>query len=153
MLCVICVEQLKPWCLLRAERVIGKWDAGRSQRSQTLFRTPVAGLGIDLRTPPFDASRAAWTDPADYAACQAMARDARKEGIQLIRYASVRDPQSGTCAAVLAHAAFAASQPVETESWMLVVARQHVIWRHNSVFDDGAFEFDAGAWSGTPLSR
>jgi hypothetical protein len=120
---------------------------------QTLFRTPVAGLGIDLRMPPFDARRDAWTDPADYTACQALARDARKEGIQLIRYASVRDPQSGACTAVLSHAAFAASQPAETESWMLVVARQHVIWRHNSVFDDGAFEFDATAWSGTPVSR
>ena len=36
--------------------------------AQTLFRTPVAGAGIDLRRPPFDARRAAWTDPADYAA-------------------------------------------------------------------------------------
>jgi hypothetical protein len=120
---------------------------------QTLFRTPVAGLGIDLRSPPFDARRMEWTDPADYTACQALARDARKEGIQLIRYASVRDPQPGACAAVLAHAAFAASQPAETESWMLVVARQHVIWRQNSVFDDGAYEFDAAAWTGAPVSR
>lgn len=120
---------------------------------QTLFRTPVAGRGIDLRSPPFDARRAEWTDPVDYLACQALARDARKEEIQLIRYASVRDPQAGACAAVLAHTAFAASQPAETESWMLVVARQHVIWRHNSVFDDAAFEFDAAAWTGTPVSR
>lgn len=117
---------------------------------QTLFRTPVAGRGIDLRLPPFDGRRAAWTDPADYAACQAIARTARAEGIELIRYGSVRDPQSGACAAVLAHAAFAASQPAETETWMLVVARQHVIWRHNSVFDDTAFEFDATAWTGGP---
>lgn len=120
---------------------------------QTLFRTPVAGRGIDLRTPPFAARREAWTDPSDYAACQALARDARTKGIQLIRYESVRDPQSGACAAVLAHDAFAASQPADTESWMLVVARQHVIWRHNSVFDDAAFEFDAAGWTGKPVSR
>jgi hypothetical protein len=120
---------------------------------QTLFRTPVAGCGIDLRTPPFDTRRVAWTDPADYTDCQALARKAREEGIELIRYVSVRDPQSGACAAVLAHGAFAASQPAETESWMLVVARHHVIWRHNSVFDDGAFEFDAAAWAGKPVSR
>lgn len=120
---------------------------------QTLFRTPVAGRGIDLRTPPFAARREAWTDPSDYAACQALARDARTKGIQLIRYESVRDPQSGACAAVLAHDAFAASQPADTESWMLVVARQHVIWRHNSVFDDAAFEFDAAGWAGKPVSR
>jgi hypothetical protein len=120
---------------------------------QTLFRTPVAGRAIDLRLPPFDARRDAWTDPANYAACQMLARDARNEGIQLIRYESVRDPQSGACTAVLSHEAFAASQPAETESWMLVVARQHVIWRHNSVFDDGAFEFDAAAWGVKFISR
>nr|WP_314623429.1 RES family NAD+ phosphorylase [uncultured Noviherbaspirillum sp.] len=120
---------------------------------QTLFRTPVAGRGIDLRMPPFDARRGAWTAPADYAACQELARDARRENLQLIRYQSVRDPQSGACAAVLAHAAFAASQPAETESWMLVVARQHVIWRYNSVFDDAAFEFDATGWAGKPINR
>lgn len=120
---------------------------------QTLFCTPVAGRGIDLRLPPYDARREVWTDPAGYAGCQALAREARADGIQLIRYESVRDPASGACAAVLAHAAFAASQPVETESWMLVVARQHVIWRHNSVFDDGAFEFDAAAWVGSAVSR
>jgi hypothetical protein len=114
--------------------------------AQTLFRTPVSGTGIDLRRPPFDARRTAWTDPADYAACQSLARQARSESLQLIRYESVRDPQSGGCAAVLAHAAFAASRPAETESWMLSVARQHVIWRQNSVFDDGAFEFDAARW-------
>jgi hypothetical protein len=28
---------------------------------------------------------------------------------------------------------------------MLAVARQHVIWRQNSVFDNAAFEF-AAAW-------
>lgn len=120
---------------------------------QTLFRTPVDGIGIDLRMPPFDSRRSAWTDQSDYTACQALARDARADGLQLIRYESVRDPRSGACAAVLAHAAFAASQPAETESWMLVVARQHVIWRHNSVFDDGAFEFDVDAWGGKAVSH
>ncbi len=120
---------------------------------QTLFRTPVAGRGIDLRMPPFDARRDAWTNPDDYAACQELARDARRQNVQLIRYESVRDPHSGACAAVLAHAAFAARQPADTESWMLVVARQHVIWRHNSVFDDAAFEFDAAGWASKPVSR
>jgi len=118
--------------------------------AQTLFRTPVAGKAIDLRQPPFNARRGIWTDRADYSACQALARQARDEGLQLIRYESVRDPQSGGCAAVLGHAAFAASKPAETESWMLAVARQHVIWRQNSVFDNAAFEFSTAAWQ--PLS-
>ena len=114
--------------------------------AQTLFRTPVAGSGIDLRQPPFDAARPAWTDSRDYAACQALARTARSAGLQVIRYESVRDPCAGGCAAVLAHGAFAAARPTETESWMLQVAREHVIWRQNSVFENQAFEFSAGPW-------
>jgi hypothetical protein len=113
--------------------------------AQTLFSTPVAGSAIDLRQPPLNARRDEWTHPGDYSACQSLARQARDEALQVIRYESVRDPQSGGCAAVLTHTAFAASRPAETESWMLAVARQHVIWRQNSVFDNAAFEF-AAAW-------
>ena len=122
--------------------------------AQTLFCTPVSGLGIDLRSPPFDVQRADWIDAGNYTACQSLARQARLEKLQLIRYESVRDPQSGGCAAVLSHTAFAAGQPTETESWMLAVSRDYVIWRQNSVFDNAAFEFDATAWAhNSPVNR
>jgi hypothetical protein len=114
--------------------------------AQTLFLTPVAGLGIDLRLPPFDAMRAAWMHPTDYSACQALARQARDAGLQLIRYASVRDPESGACAALLSHTGFSADKPSANESWTLVVSREHVIWRQTSVFENQAFEFSSAAW-------
>jgi hypothetical protein len=114
--------------------------------AQTLFLTPVAGLGIDLRLPPFDAMRAAWMHPTDYSACQALARQARDAGLQLIRYASVRDPESGACAALLSHTGFSADKPLANESWTLVVSREHVIWRQTSVFENQAFEFSSAAW-------
>ena len=114
--------------------------------AQTLFLTPVAGPGIDLRLPPFDAMRAAWMHPTDYSACQALARQARDAGLQLIRYASVRDPESGACAALLSHTGFSADKPSANESWTLVVSREHVIWRQTSVFENQAFEFSAAAW-------
>ena len=114
--------------------------------AQTLFLTPVAGQGIDLRLPPFDAMRAAWMHPTDYAACQALARQARDAGLQLIRYASVRAPESGGCAALLSHTGFAADKPSANEAWTLVVSREHVLWRQTSVFENQAFEFSAAAW-------
>jgi hypothetical protein len=48
---------------------------------------------------------------------------------------------------VLSHAAFAADQPDLTESWTLAVSRRHVLWRRNSVFEDGGYEFAANAWA------
>lgn len=114
--------------------------------AQTLFLTPVAGPGIDLRLPPFDTRQADWMHHTSYAACQALARQARKSGLQLIRYASVRDPESGGCAALLSHNGFAADKPSANESWTLVVTREHVIWRQTSVFENQAFEFNAAAW-------
>jgi hypothetical protein len=84
--------------------------------------------------------------PTDYAACQALARQARNAGLQLIRYASVRDPASGGCTALLSHTGFAADKPSANESWTLVVTREHAIWRQTSVFENQAFEFSAAAW-------
>jgi hypothetical protein len=113
---------------------------------QTLFKTPVHGLSVDLRNPPHSRQRKLWTDPSDYSSCQALARRARDSGIQLIRYESVRDPESGACTAVLSHAAFAASAPTENQAWTLAVFVQRVIWRLDSIFDDRSFEFDTGIW-------
>lgn len=113
---------------------------------QTLFKTPVRGATIDLREPPLSRKRKQWTDPGDYAACQQVARRARDAGIEMIRYESVRDPQSGGCAALLSHGAFAAIAPSESQTWTLAVFRPHVFWRHDSIFVNESFEFDADVW-------
>lgn len=115
---------------------------------QTLFRTAVAGPAIDLREPPLSAREREWTDPDDYTACQQLAREAREDGVRLIRYRSVRDPEPGVCAAVMSHAAFVRPVPEESQTWTLAVFRQRVFWRRDSIFEEEHFDFDASAWAG-----
>jgi hypothetical protein len=113
---------------------------------QTLFRTAVSGQAIDLRKPPLSRRRKQWTDPDDYTACQKLARDARANGVEIIRYQSVRDPESGACAAVLSHTAFVNPMPAESQTWTLAVFRQRVFWRRDSIFEEESFDFDATPW-------
>ena len=72
---------------------------------------------IDLTAVPFDAGAALWTDPADYAPCQALADAAGAAGIQVIRYLSVRDPGRGCNLALLSAQAFAAASPQDRQTW------------------------------------
>jgi hypothetical protein len=113
---------------------------------QTLFKTPVHGQTIDLQRPPLSGQHARWTHPSDYAPCQDLARQARTAGIQMIRYQSVRDPEHGSCTAVLSHIAFAARAPTDNQTWTLAVFRHRVIWRLDSIFEDRSFEFDTSLW-------
>ena len=113
---------------------------------QTLFRAAVAGSCVDLRTAPYIELARDWSDPTDYGACQRFARAARTDGIEIIRYASVRDPEHGACAAVLSPSAFARPAPLETQIWNLTVTRSRVIWRRNTVFESEAFEFATDRW-------
>jgi len=113
---------------------------------QTLFKTSMHGITIDLTSPPHSKQHRKWTDPSDYSACQQLAREARIGGIQMIRYQSVRDPEHGNCTAVLSHTAFAANAPAESRTWMLAVFRHRVFWRCDSIFEDHAYEFDARGW-------
>ena len=57
--------------------------------------------------------------PNDYEACQQLEEVARTESIQLIRYASVRDPQHRPNSAILTCAAFAANAPTQNQTWRL----------------------------------
>lgn len=116
---------------------------------QTLFKTPVHGTTIDLTRPPLSRQHRQWTDPEDYSACQQLARRARDAGVQMIRYESVRDPERGSCTAVLSHHAFAANAPSESQTWTLAVFRHRVFWRCDSIFEDHAYEFDAHGWHST----
>lgn len=111
-------------------------------REQTVFQSQLRGPAIDLRTPPYLRRRRAWTDPDDYGPCQALARQARTAGVQIIRYQSVRDPESGGCAAVLSPGAFARRTPLKLESWYLAVSRDRVRWYRGRLTGPGRyFEF------------
>ncbi|MET0282699.1 MAG: RES family NAD+ phosphorylase [Steroidobacteraceae bacterium] len=106
----------------------------------TLFQSEVAGLAIDLRQPPFSAQAHRWTASQDYGACQQLGALARKAGIELIRYQSVRDPQAGACTAVLTPEAFTAA-PLTEQTWRLTVTRQRVQWQRDSMLQPESLEF------------
>lgn len=113
---------------------------------QTLFQTEVKGASIDLRESKWAVRQEAWMHPTNYAPCQEIAERARRSGIQVIRYASVRDPEGGACAAVLDPAALSKYAPLASEGWMLSVSQERVFWKSGSVFDDKSFDFKTDAW-------
>jgi hypothetical protein len=106
--------------------------------AHTLFLARVDGSTIDLREKLFLKDKKAWTDPASYEATQALAANARRAGIDVIRYESVRDPEKGGCGAVLEPAAFMAPRrPLREQTWFLTVNRTSSAWRR----DKESFEF------------
>ncbi len=82
--------------------------------------------GLDLTRPPLVRDRAAWENPTDYAACQALAEAARHAAIDAILYRSVRDPAGGLNIALLNARGFAHREPVERQSWRIHLAPRHV---------------------------
>ncbi len=86
----------------------------------TAFAAAVStAAAIDLTRPPLDRDRALWTDPLNYEPCQALADAARAAGCEAILYESVRDPQRGSNVALLSAKVFAASEPVERQTWRI----------------------------------
>ena len=82
------------------------------------FAASIATEGsLDLTAPPRDSNRAAWVDPVDHDACQAIADAARDAGVEVIRYESARDVDRRANLAVLSCRAFAVPAPVERQTW------------------------------------
>ena len=122
-------------------------------KPQTVFRTRLAASTIDLRKAPWVAERASWTDPVDYAACQALARVARAAPVQAIRYESVRDPRHGGCAALLDPAGFAKRDPLEQQTWLLSVTRERVRWSRTHALSGETFDFPADPWRAASAAK
>jgi hypothetical protein len=95
------------------------------ERSAFSFRYRTAA-GLDLRAPPLDADAGRWADRQDYAACQALADAARAADVDVLRYASVRDPGDGSNLAVLACRALSSKQPLAFETWHLMLRPDRV---------------------------
>lgn len=74
---------------------------------------------LDLTTPPLNADAAQWNAPQDYGPCQTLADAAREAGAEILRYASVRDPEGGSNLAVLSCAAFSESAPSQQQTWRI----------------------------------
>jgi RES domain len=72
---------------------------------------------IDLSKGKYDADRAKWMHVTDYSHRQAFADAARAAKVEVIRYASVRDPGRGMNLAILTCRAFAKSKPINQQTW------------------------------------
>jgi len=127
------------WRFVTASRGLERLDGV----PHTIFQAFARGTGIDLRKAPFVRDRALWTDPDDYTSCQTLARAARAEHIDIVRYESVRDPEHGGCGAVLDARAFAGVTPRQRQSWFLSVDRRRASWVRSSSRTE-AYEFVLG---------
>lgn len=91
-----------------------------STTEHTSFTVAVRSAAtLDLTAAPFAVDAKLWTDPDDYAACQALAAEARGAGVALIRTASARDLQGGCNVVVLDPEAFGFSTPIVRGTWHL----------------------------------
>ncbi|MBM3522901.1 MAG: RES domain-containing protein [Alphaproteobacteria bacterium] len=104
---------------------------------------------VDLTMPPLVADRGRWTSPSDYQACHALADEARKVEIDMIRYESVRDRRDRANIAILSPGAFAERGPQSWESWsMLPDATTIRLWREfpsNTRYEFSQSDFTADA--------
>lgn len=104
--------------LFFAESPETPWPANPAE--YTSFSAELAtGRSIDLTLPPFSAGAVAWADPIDYERCQLLADEARAASIDVIRYASVRDPAHGANLALLTCRVFTRPEPVAAHTWHL----------------------------------
>jgi hypothetical protein len=116
----------------------------------TVFSVPYdTPSGLDLTRAPLDGDRSLWTAPVDYAATQTLAGNAREAGINVLRYASVRDPRCRTNIAVLGCEAFARREPVRQQTWRLSVDRNGVETRR-AVGDEPALVFRRADFADDP---
>jgi hypothetical protein len=105
---------------------------------------------IDLTWPDI-AALGPWTDPDDYEPCCALADQVRKDGGQVIVYASVRDPDAGRNVAVLTCDVFGQDAPIGLQTWQVILRQDRVILNNESrrqtyeyLFGDTAFMTAAG---------
>jgi RES domain len=103
---------------------------------------------IDLTRPPFDARRAVWTHKTRYDECQEFAELARSAEIEVIKYLSVRDPKKQLNIALLACRAFAATDPVERQTWRIILGSNGA--RALCEMPRMSLDFDRNAFRGDP---
>jgi hypothetical protein len=106
---------------------------------------------IDLTAPPLNAWANVWRHPADYAPCQALADTARDQGIEIVRYASVRDPRHRLNVALLTCRAFASPEPVAQQSWRILLDGNGA--RALCEMPRRTLEFDRAAFAADPRIR
>ncbi|MCG5238057.1 RES family NAD+ phosphorylase [Xanthobacter oligotrophicus] len=94
-------------------------DAADYTAFSVALATPLA---IDLTVGAFAGFAECWTHLTDYGACQALAEAVRQIDGEVIRYASVRDPEQGANLAVLSCRAFHSHVPMERQTWRIRIS-------------------------------
>lgn len=133
--------------LFFADSPATKWptDAGEFTAFTVEYATANA---IDLTLAPFDNRAALWMHLTRYDECQELAEIARQNGINLIRYASVRDPQHKLNLAILNCQVFAKTEPVERQTWRILFGSNGA--RALCEMPKGTIDFDRTAFLPDP---
>jgi hypothetical protein len=133
--------------LFFAESPATPWPQNAAQYTafSVLYATRKA---IDLTRRKYDVDRSLWMHVTDYQHCQAFADAARAAKLEVIRYASVRDPVGGMNLALLTCSAFAKREPSSRrQTWRIQLndAGAHAICEAPSAsvtFDRDCFAAD-----------
>ena len=122
-----------------------KWpsDAGE----HTAFAADYAAKSIDLTVPPLNSRARLWIHPTQYEECQNLADLARVADIDLIKYASVRDPHHRPNHAILRGRVFTNPEPITPQTWRLLLGNNGAralceMPREMLDFDRTAFQSD-----------
>jgi RES domain len=123
-----------------------KWpsDAGE----YTAFAVDYSAMSIDLTLAPLAHSSALWTHVTNYEACQAIADLARTINVDLIKYASVRDPVHRKNIAILHPRALAMTEPNARQTWRLLLGTNGA--RALCEMPAEAIDFDQKAFQSDP---
>jgi RES domain len=116
-------------------------NAGEYTAFSVTYRT---AAGLDLTAPPLDADGALWTHCTDYAACHDLTDQARAADVEVLKYASARQP-GGINLALLTCRAFASREPLARQTWRVHLGIHGV--RAMCDFPEGRLEFDRSAFA------
>jgi len=106
--------------LFFAESPATKWPTNAGEF--TAFAVEYAAANsIDLTRAPFDNRTTKWMHPTRYDECQELAELARSAEIEVIKYASVRDPRNRLNTALLTCRAFAQTKPGDRQTWRILL--------------------------------
>jgi len=107
--------------------------------------------GVDLVSPPFGAHRRSIASRTSYDATQALGAAMRDAGVELIRYPSARDAESGVNVAAFTSAVFSSAEPHAFETWQCLATRERVELTKRDYFRRDAFIFERASFlvSGT----
>lgn len=103
-----------------AESPQTKWPSGAGE--YTAFASRYAtDRCADLTGRPFNDREPIWMHKSKYDDCQELAEIARTANIEIIKYWSARDPKKRLNIALLTCRAFAAPEPVERQTWRIIL--------------------------------